>query len=206
MLTLVQGFTPFAAFTSNPSQELVERIGERAAAGQAPGAGRIVTAVLPTSYAEVAETVPALVAEHRPDAWVGVGLAPGRPSLSVEAVAVNRVGSPEPDVDGVVVDAAPVRLGGPAAYLSTLPLEAIVAAWRDAGIPGYVSTSAGTYLCNMSFYLAAHSAAQLGLGCRVGFLHVPLLPEQVTDAHGQASMARSLEETGLDLLLGALDP
>lgn len=206
MLTLVQGFTPFASFTSNPSQELVERLGERVRAGQAPGGGRIVTTVLPTSYADVADAIPALVAEHHPDVWVGVGLAPGRPSLSVEAVAVNRIGSPEPDVDGVVVDAAPVRLGGPAAYLSTLPLEPIVAAWRSAGVPGYVSTTTGTYLCNMSFYLAAHSAARLGLACRVGFLHLPLLPEQVTDAQAQPSMARSLQETGLDALLEALGP
>lgn len=201
MLTLVQGFMPFGAFARNPSQELVDALEARVAAGRPPGSGRIVTAVLPTSYAEVAEAVPALVAEHRPDVWIGVGLAAGRPSLSIEAVAVNHVGSPEPDVDGAVVEAAPVRLGGPAAYLSALPLEAVLAGWRAAGIPGYVSLTAGAYLCNMSFYLAAHSAAQLGLGCRAGFLHVPLLPEQVTDAQAQPSMAGNLQAAGLDLLL-----
>lgn len=207
MLTLVQGFMPFGSFAANPSQELVEGLGRRVSAaglgvgGRGAGAGRIVTAVLPTSYAAVSETVPALVDQHRPDVWVGIGLAAGRPSLSVEAVAVNRIASLEPDADGVVVLSASVRVGGPAAYLSTLPLEAVVAAWRAGGIPGCVSMSAGAFLCNMAFYLAAHSAARLGLDCRVGFLHVPLLPDQVADAAVQPSMTLDLQGRGLDVLL-----
>lgn len=206
MLTLVQGFMPFGAYARNPSQELVEDLATRvrSATGAEDGTDRIVTAVLPTSYAAVADAVPALVDAHRPDVWLGVGLAAGRPSLSVEAVAVNHVGSLEPDVDGAVVESAPVRLGGPAAYLSPLPLGGIVEAWQAAGLPGYVSMTAGAYLCNMSFYLAAPSAARLGLGCRVGFLHVPLLPEQVADARSQPSMAAALQRRGLDVVLEVL--
>jgi pyroglutamyl-peptidase len=201
MRLMVQGFMPFGAYDRNPSQELVEALAARRTGGQVVATSRIVTAVLPTSYATVSETVPALMTAERPDVWIGVGLAAGRPSLSVEAVAVNHVGSADPAADGAVVRSASVRVGGPAAYLSTLPLEAIVAAWREAGIPGYVSMTAGTYLCNMAFYLAASRAAQLGLDCRVGFLHLPLLPEQVTDPDAQPSMARELQLAGLDSLL-----
>jgi pyrrolidone-carboxylate peptidase len=35
----------------------------------------------------------------------------------------------------------------------------------------------------------------------VGFLHLPLLPELVTDPEEQPSMARSLQEEGLDMVL-----
>jgi len=44
-----------------------------------------------------------------------------------------------------------------AAYFATLPLRAIVEAWMAAGIPGYVSDTAGTYLCNAALYSASHS-------------------------------------------------
>lgn len=202
-MTLVQGFMPFGAFEQNPSQQLVEALAARVPAA---GSDRIVASVLPVSYAAVAGAVPALVAEHRPRVWLGVGLAAGRPSLSIEAVAVNHVGSAEPDAEGMVVEEAPVRADGPAAYLSTVPLGAVVAAWRREGIPGYVSRTAGTYLCNMAFYLAAHSAEQLGLDCRVGFVHVPLLPEQVADPAAQPSMASSLQARGLDAVLAAVAP
>lgn len=204
MTTLVQGFTPFGGLPRNPSQELVEALAARGRAGGAPDRrGALVTAVVPTSYAAVSEAVPALMAEHRPDTWIGVGLAAGRPSLSIESVAVNMMGSIQADVEGTVVERAPVRDDGPAAYFSTLPLERIVAAWHEAGIPGFVSQSAGSYLCNMSFYLAAHTAERLGIDCRVGFLHVPMLPEQVIEPHQQPSMAWSLQVQGLDTVLDA---
>ena len=80
-------------------------------------------------------------------------------------------------------------------------MERILGAWQEAGIPGYLSQSAGSYLCNFSFYCAAQATADQGLACRVGFLHLPLLPELVTDPEEQPSMARSLQEEGLDVVL-----
>ena len=77
-----------------------------------------------------------------------------------------------------------------------LPAAAVVDAWRAEGIPGYLSDTAGRYLCNESFYLACATADRLGLNTVVGFIHVPLLPDQVTRPESQPSM-------GFDLLLRA---
>ncbi|HUA28918.1 MAG TPA: pyroglutamyl-peptidase I [Streptosporangiaceae bacterium] len=198
MRSVVQGFGPFGDFAVNPSELLVRSLAER-------GDDDVVTEVLPVSMQQVAEAVPKLMNEHRPDLWLGVGLAAGRTALSIEAVAVNLASWPQAhaDADGVSVSRQPVTDGGPAAYLTTLPAEQILNAWRDAGIPGYVSQSAGSYLCNLSFYCAARAAQELGVGCRVGFLHVPLLPELVTEPERQPSMSMTLQAAGLDLLLAA---
>jgi pyroglutamyl-peptidase len=198
MLALVQGFGPFGGFTANPSELLARGLAER----HDP---EIITEVLPVSLQRVAAEVPRLMATHRPDAWIGVGLAPGRTALSVEAVAVNLADWPDDraDSDGVSIRRAPVAPGGPAAHLTTLPAEAILSSWQKAGIPGYLSRTAGSYLCNFSFYLAAQAACDLGLDCMVGFVHVPLLPELVSAPEQQPSMHMALQVAGLDLVIAA---
>jgi pyroglutamyl-peptidase len=165
----------------------------------------IRTEVLPVSLDRVRTEVPKLMEESRPRLWLGVGLAAGRTSLALEAVAVNLADWPESaaDSDGVSVARVPIASGGAAAHLTTLPAEAIFAAWREAGIPGYLSQTAGSYLCNFSFYAAAEAAQQLGLSCMVGFLHVPLLPELVTKPEQQPSMSMALQSAGLDLVIEA---
>lgn len=218
MRILVQGFGPFGRFPRNPSELLVRALTGRPAAGD-----DVRAEVLEATAATVAEAVPALMDEFRPDVWVGVGLAAGRPALSVEAVAVNigcwetgnretsdsEAGGPEsggPETGGPGTGSGPwprrpVSAGGPAAYLTTLPAGEILGAWRDAEIPGYLSHTAGTYLCNMSFYLAAQAAERLGTGCLVGFVHVPLLPAQVTNPASEPSMSFALQQAGLDVVL-----
>jgi len=198
MVTLVQGFGPFGGLTANPSELLVRDLAQR----HDP---ETVTAVLPVSLREVTEAVPRLMARHRPSVWLGVGLAAGRTALSVETVAVNLADWPESaaDRDGVSVSRAPVVPSGPAAHLTTLPVERILSSWRTAGIPGYRSATAGSYLCNLSFYAAAQAASDLGLDCMVGFVHVPLLPEQVSEPERQPSMHMALQVAGLDLAIAA---
>jgi len=198
MFAVVQGFGPFGGLDRNPSELLVRSLAGRGDAG-------IRTEVLPVSLDRVATEVPKLMEEFRPRVWLGVGLAAGRTALALEAVAVNLASWPESaaDADGVSVDRVPVAPGGPAAHLTTLPAEAILTAWREAGIPGYLSQTAGSYLCNLSFYTAAEAARRLGLPCLVGFLHVPLLPELVTQPQQQASMSMALQSAGLDLVIEA---
>jgi pyroglutamyl-peptidase len=196
MRILVQGFGPFGRFPTNPSELLVRALAARASDG-------LHTEVLETTAARVAEAVPALMAEHRPEVWLGVGLAAGRPSLSIEAVAVN-LGcweTDDPENDSEQWPRRPVSGDGPAAYLTSLPVQEILGAWREAGIPGYLSNSAGTYLCNMSFYLATQAAERLGTGCLVGFLHVPQLPGEVTQPASEPSMSFALQQAGLDTVL-----
>jgi pyroglutamyl-peptidase len=198
MFAVIQGFGPFGGLDVNPAELLVRSLAERCGPD-------IHTEVLPVSLDRVAAAVPKLMAEHRPRVWLGVGLASGRTALSIEAVAVNLADWPDSaaDSDGVSVARLPVAADGPAAHLTTLPAEAILTAWRDAGIPGYLSQTAGSYLCNFSFYAAALAASEMGLPCMVGFLHVPLLPELVTEPAMQPSMAMALQSAGLDCAIEA---
>ena len=83
---------------------------------------------------------------------------------------------------------------GPAAYWSTLPIKAIVAALRRHGIPAAVSQTAGTFVCNHVFYGLMHELRRRRVA-RGGFIHVPFLPEQTQSQPSLplATMQRAVE-------------
>ncbi|HEV2126035.1 MAG TPA: hypothetical protein VGW38_25035, partial [Chloroflexota bacterium] len=61
-----------------------------------------------------------------------------------------------------------------------------------------------TFLCNHVLYTALHHCTQTGRGAWVGFIHLPLLPEQAAAQPGRerpASMALETQATGIRLAL-----
>lgn len=174
---LVTGFEPFGVHALNPSQELAKALD-----GRRIGAARVRSAVLPVHHADAARIMDGLLAEIDPDAVLHLGLAGGRARLAVERVAVNVMDYPLADNAGYRAAGEPCAPGGPAAYLSTLPVAEIVAALVAEGIPAYLSSTAGTYLCNQTMYATLHAVAVRRLRARAGFLHLPLLPSMVAAA------------------------
>lgn len=167
---LLTGFGPFAGLPLNPSGEIVRLI-------EQDGAGDIelICRVLPVSHRAVPVLVHDLVAEHRPDAALGLGVAIGAPVVRVETAALNRTDFRVADADGVV-SRGMVDPVGPPARFATYPAEQVLAAVRGAGVPAVLSHHAGTHLCNLTLY-ALLGALPATAPC--GFLHLPLFPEQV---------------------------
>jgi pyroglutamyl-peptidase len=135
----------------------------------------------------------------KPDVVIAVGQAGGRMDMSVERVAINVDDAPIADnAQRQLVDEAIVA-DGPAAYFSTLPIKAIVAALRSAGLPASVSQTAGTFVCNHVFYGLMHRSA--GMPVRAGFIHIPYLPQQAATHPGTASMALADMVQGLKIAI-----
>jgi pyroglutamyl-peptidase len=184
---LLTGFEPFDGEPINPSAEAVTAL-----AAERQNGVQVMHAILPTTYDGAVPHLRAALARCSPDIVISVGQAGGRPEISVERVAINIDDGRIADNSGVRRSDEPVVPGGPAAYFATLPIKAIVAAIRSAGIPVHMSQSAGTFLCNHIFYAACHIAATERPGMRAGFIHVPFLPQQAARRVGVASM--SLDE------------
>ena len=176
MRILLTGFEPFGKATLNPSGEIVKQI----------SGDNIVTAILPVAYAQSAEKLLALIAEHNPDVLISLGQAEGRTHISPERIAINLDDARLADNDGVVRNDVPIVFGGPVAYESTLPIKDIVKAINDAGVPAAVSLSAGAFLCNHVFYVAQDHFK--GTKVRSGFVHVPLMDEQAGEFPGLPTM------------------
>ncbi|MFU1827894.1 pyroglutamyl-peptidase I, partial [Enterococcus faecium] len=78
---------------------------------------------------------------------------------------------------------------GQPAYFSQLPIKAMVAAMKEAGIPAVVSNTAGTFVCNHIMYQVQYMIDTKYPTLKGGFIHVPFVPEQVVDKPGQPAMS-----------------
>lgn len=178
MKILLTGFEPFNGRDLNPSQLILEKI-------QAPEGITLIKELFPVEFQKTSLLIKELMQEHRPDIVLSLGQAGNRPEISVERVAINldcvRSGNGKKEiadnagdkpVDKVIAEA------GENAYFSTLPVWDMVEAMQDVGVMASVSYSAGTYVCNHVMYSFLHEAAIHYSDTKVGFIHVPFLPEQ----------------------------
>jgi pyroglutamyl-peptidase len=73
---------------------------------------------------------------------------------------------------------------------------------RADGIPAYVSSTAGTYLCNHTLYATLHAVRDQPRPPRVGFVHLPPLPAMVAAAGtDEPSMDLTVMLRALQILL-----
>jgi pyroglutamyl-peptidase len=164
---LLTGFDPFDGATSNPSWDAASALD-----GRIVGGHRIAARQLPTEFDASLRALRAAIRETRPALVVCLGLAGGREGLSLERVAINVDDARIPDNAGAQPVDAKIAARGPAAYFSTLPIKAMLAALRKHDFPAHVSQTAGTYVCNHVFYGLMH-ALRRKPEVRGGFIHVP---------------------------------
>ncbi len=196
---LLTGFAPFDGDDRNPSWEAVRALHGRRVAGH-----RIVARELPVEFGASLALLRRAIRELRPALVLCVGLAAGRDAISLERVAINVDDARIPDNAGRQPIDEPILRGGPAAYFSTLPIKAMYAALREAGIPAEVSQTAGTFVCNHVFFGLMH-ALRRHRRIRAGFVHVPpiaVLPLDVTTEALRIAIRTALT-TPVDRCIGA---
>lgn len=199
---LVSGFTPWGAHTHNPSGTVAGRVD-----GEMLSGARVHGLTLPVDLEAAWPLLREAIDTIGPEAVLCLGLAAGRPVVSLERVAVNVADFHEPDDAGRTPRDRPIVDDGPDALLATFPNRAAVERIRAAGIPAAVSDTAGTYLCNAVLYRALHHLRAARPAVPAGFMHLPYTPEQVA-AGGEARPSMDLERQlqavriGLETVLG----
>jgi pyroglutamyl-peptidase len=194
---LVTGFEPFGGETLNPSWLVAQALDGECIAG-----ARVTALQLPCVFGQALATLGEALVALRPSLVLALGQAGGRAELTPERVAINIDDARIADNAGNQPIDRPVLAGAPAAHFSTLPIKAMVAAMREAGLPASVSQTAGTFVCNHVFFGLMH-ALRRRRGVRAGFMHLPLLPEQVAAQAGQPSLALDAMVLGVRIALGA---
>lgn len=192
---LITGFDPFGDQHINPAWETVRALPDTL------GAYQLTKLEIPTQFSKASEKILALAQSLHPDVILSVGQAGGRDAITPERVAINLMDARIPDNLGYQPREVPIVPGGPDGLFSTLPVSAMAQSVVQAGLPGRVSLSAGSFVCNDTLYrLLFHFS---GSPTRVGFVHVPYLPQQA----GSAYPSMTLEEMcrGLCAIILALD-
>jgi len=192
---LLTGFEPFAGDQINPSARIVEAL-----AGVDVAGSRIEGRVLPCVFGQAIAVAIRAIEQTSPVLVMALGQAGGRTGISVERVAINVDDARIPDNAGAQPIDQPIVANGPAAYFSTLPIKAMVAALRERGVAASVSQTAGTFVCNHVFYGVRHHLAERP-DVRAGFVHVPWLPEQVVAKPGEPSLPLEVQVEAVRVLI-----
>lgn len=175
MKILVAAFDPFGGATINPALEAVKKMKDTIHG--AP----VVKVEIPTVFHQSLEVLTKAVEREAPEVIIVVGQAGGRQEISVERVAINIDDARIPDNAGNQPVDQKIIPGGPEAYFSNLPIKRMTDGIRRSGVEAAVSNTAGTFVCNHIFYGLMHYIESRGLSARGGFIHVPLIPEQLRD-------------------------
>lgn len=174
---LLTGFEPFGGDSSNPSREVAIAL-----RGHEFGSYQVKSSVLPVDGLRAPNRLIQRIDALEPAAVIMLGLARGRLQVALERVAVNALDYRIPDNAGRVRHGEPIVKDGPDAYLCSLPISEILEAWRSSTIPGYVSNTAGLYLCNQVFYTARHHLeTHEKRHVLVGLIHLPSHESLVMD-------------------------
>lgn len=192
---LVTGFEPFGGETVNPSWEVVKQL-----EGMTIDDCRVVTRQLPCVFGESLTVLNSAIDELNPTVVIAVGQAGGRVDITVERVGINVDDARIPDNRGQQPIDVAIVPNGPAAWFSSLPIKAMVAAMREKGIPASVSQTAGTFVCNHVMYGLLHKIRER-TNVKGGFIHIPYLPEQAAAHAGAPSMATQTVKAALEIAL-----
>ena len=182
---LSAGFYPFGGEQINPAWEAVKSLPDKT------GEFALCKLEIPTVFGKAARAVLEKAAAFEPDVVICVGQAGGRASVTPERIGVNIRDARICDNEGNQPRGEFVDREGPAAYFATVPVMAMAEAMEQAGIPATVSNSAGAFVCNDVLYSLLHHYH--GSAVRVGFIHVPFVPEQAEPSMPLEQITAALE-------------
>lgn len=199
MKILITGFDPFGGETVNPAFEAVKLLPDEIAGAQ------IIKLEVPTVFGKAGETMEAGILANNPDVVICIGQAGGRSGITPEKVAINFQDGRIADNAGYQPVDVIIKEDGQTAYFTSLPIKNMVAKMREAGIPAFVSYTAGSYVCNDLMYTLLYLIDKKYPNIRGGFIHVPFAMSQVVNKpQGTPSMDLSQIAKGLELSIQAV--
>lgn len=198
MKILVTGFDPFGTDKINPAIEAVKKLPAEIAGAE------ISKLEIPTIFNKCAEVVHQAILEQQPDYVLNIGQAGGRSALTPELVAINFDDGRIADNAGFQPINRSIHADGQNAYFTQLPVKAMAQAIIEAGLPSYVSTTAGTYVCNHIMYQVQYMIDKEFPDLKAGFMHIPFLPGQVVTRPQAASMSLANDVAGITAAITAI--
>lgn len=191
---LLTGFKPFLGQSVNPSGQLLESLKTETG---------IETLLLPVEYDAAFETLKAHLEKGTYDGVLMLGQAAQTSNIRIERIALNLEDADSADESGTIRLNKKIEQNADLALMTSLPIRTWVNYLKKGGHAIELSNSAGTYVCNSTYYKTLswsqknpwHSNWQL-------FIHVPTLPEQLPDkSDATSSMPLAQMEKTLRALL-----
>ncbi len=196
-LLLLAGFEPFGGERLNPSWDVAKRLDQERVAGFLIKSVRV-----PVGCTKAARRMRAAIIRYQPRAVLGLGQARGRPSLSLERLAIN-LADENPRRASVSPNAKPLFPGAPDAYFSRLPLAKMMRELTRREVPASISLTAGAYACNAAMYTTLH-VLRRRRHVPAGFIHLPYETRQAARHPESPSMKIEMMERAVRLMIGVI--
>lgn len=195
MNILITGFDPFGGEAINPALEAVKLLPDEI------DGHKIDKLEIPTVFHKSKEVVKEQLNQKEYDIVLAIGQAGGRFELTPERVGINIDDARIPDNEGNQPIDEVIQTTGAAAYFSNLPVKRMTEGIKSQGVPARLSNTAGTFVCNHILYQLGYLEATQFPNIKFGFIHVPFIPEQVTDKVEKPSMSLETIAKGLKVAL-----
>lgn len=196
-MILVTGFGPYQEGI-NASGEVVHSLAEDLPETLTPFKDEIVFEVITvddtsrdTEHESLEIQLECLLNKYKPGLCLHTGQAPPYNKVTIERIATNTFMRE-------VID--PYR---PVAYWSNMPgTESLKEALEEEDVPSEYSFYCGQHLCNHILYSSLYFSEKNTLAHKSGFIHIPLLPEQVRNTQVNSSnMPLSISRKALTLCI-----
>ena len=161
---LITGYGPFLNHKTNPSIELAQLLEAHSFSNI-----KVTSHELPVVFANVGEALKDL-APWNYDYCLCLGLAGSREVVTPELVAINFLHSPgRVDNEGKEFSFEKIKPQGKDCYFSSLPINE----WLSFDDDWELSLTAGSYVCNQTFYLLMEFLEKREAATKAGFIHIP---------------------------------
>lgn len=174
---LLTGFEPFGKDKVNPALELIKKMAKE----EIPEIA-LSTTRLPVVFGEAITELISSIEKTNPDLILSLGQAAGRSVIAIERIGLNMNDADTEDNAKNKPRDELIAPNGPVAYFTTIDVRKTYQEIRKAGIPVFISDSAGTYVCNNIIYGVLHHLATNNQNhIKYGFIHIPYLPSQAAE-------------------------
>ncbi|WP_297637145.1 pyroglutamyl-peptidase I [uncultured Clostridium sp.] len=197
MKILLTGFDPFGGEKINPAQEAVNRVSENI------NGAEVIKVIIPTVMEKSLEKIEEKIKEHNPDIVISIGQATGRYGITPERVGINLNDFRIEDNEGNQPIDELIREDGKNAYFTTLPIKGIVEHLNNNGIPGEISNTAGTFVCNHVMYGVLYMVEKKYNNIKAGFIHIPCATIQAIGKKNVPYMSLDEIVKGIELAIEA---
>jgi pyroglutamyl-peptidase len=198
MKLLLTGFDPFGKDKINPAIEAVKKVPDEISGLQ------IAKLEIPTVFFKSVKKIHKAILSEKPDFILNIGQAGGRYGITPERVAINFDDARVPDNEGQQPKEKLIHDDGENAYFTQLPVKEMSKAIKEEQIPSYVSTTAGTFVCNHVMYQVQYIIHREFPNLKGGFMHIPFLPSQVVNRPGVPSLSLDDDVRGITAAIKVL--
>lgn len=163
---IVTAFEPFNGRKTNTSLEVLENLKLK----------NVTKKILPVSWDRSLEIVKNLL-DLGPNILILCGEAQGRNCVTLEKVAINYMDASIPDNDGVIKKNQRM-FSGLDGYFSNVDISFIVDKVNKDEELVKMSLTAGSYICNATYYQALSKVYGNTYSTKVVFIHLPITDDE----------------------------